>query len=323
MTAISRVAAHAKLNLGLRIVGRRADGYHLLESLFVPIELADTLSFAFGTVAGVRLEVERAPSLSDAGALPAASENLAARAALRFYEVAGLEASLEIRLHKAIPVAAGLGGGSSDAGCVLRVLADHHAGALSHAALLEIAAELGADVPFFLCPEPSMVRGIGDRVEAIPGFPRLALVLANPGQSLATAEVFADFARRDAALTLASSRPTMPALEGPLTVENAAAALASAFDSDWLTNDLEPAASRLCPVIADLKQKLGAAGARWTGMSGSGATVYGIFEDDDTARDALERLAFAGPIWACVSRTASRMRNSRQGNRESIATGGQ
>lgn len=302
MPATSDVAAPAKLNLGLRIVGVRDDGYHRLESLFVPLDLADRLHFDFGGPPGVRLELARVPTLPVDAPLPEGEDNLVVRAARCFYRAAQLEARLSIRLDKAVPVGAGLGGGSSDAGAVLRTLAAVHEGALAPARLLELAADLGADVPFFLRPEASAVRGIGERIAPIARFPGLVLVLANPGQSLATAQVFADFDRSDAALTLASSRPTMRALEGPEARENAAEWLARACDSGLLANDLEPAATRLCPAIARLKQRLGEVGARWTGMSGSGATVYGIFEDQDHAESALERAGFRAPVWSCVTR---------------------
>ncbi len=297
------MAAPAKLNLGLRVVGLRDDGYHLLESLFVPLEIADQLDFTFDGPMGVSLEVARASSLPADSPLPEGEDNLVARAALRFYEAAGLEPRLGVRLQKAIPVGAGLGGGSSDAGAVLRTLAAHHAGAVDSKALLELATDLGADVPFFLDPKPSFVAGIGEQIEPAVDFPELALVLANPGQSLATAQVFAGFDRADAALTLASQHPTMRALEGPEAHENAAESLAKACDSGLLTNDLEPAATRLCPDIARLSKRLGEVGARWTGMSGSGATVYGIFEDGKSAQAALERVAFEVPVWSCVTRT--------------------
>ena len=169
--------------------------------------------------------------------------------------------------------------------------------------VLALAWELGADVPFFLAPEPSLVRGIGEQISPLKGLPGSWLVLANPGVSLATAEVFEIFDSREPALTLDRSRYTMRSLDGLGTDPRAAESLSQAFDSGLLENDLEAAATELCPAIGVLQEQLGELGARWTGMSGSGATVYGVFADEEQARLALERARFEAPIWACVAQT--------------------
>lgn len=311
MTPSTRILAPAKLNLGLRVVGRRADGYHLLESLFVPLDLADRLSVRFGAIGPasesdeIEIEIEMScdAALGARSALPAPQENLAVLAARRFLEGAGLSGALSIRLEKSIPIGAGLGGGSSDAGAILRVLDRHRPGAHSRDCLLEIATGLGADVPFFLAPEPSVVRGIGEQISPLPGLPAAWLLLANPGISLATAEVFEIFDRSALALTLARSRSTMRSLDALGADPRAAESLTKAFDSGLLVNDLEPVATDLCPPMGELKERLRELGARWTGMSGSGATVYGVFADEAQARSALERAKFEAPVWACVAQT--------------------
>ena len=164
--------APAKINLGLRLVGRRQDGYHELESLFLPLELADRIELEVeeGGPPCVALTLEGA-----ADGVPTGPENLAVRAARAFLEAAGLELRLRARLQKALPAGAGLGGGSSDAGAVLRGLAGLFPGSVPD--LPALALRLGADVPFFLAPRPARVGGIGEVVEPVEGIPSLGVVL--------------------------------------------------------------------------------------------------------------------------------------------------
>jgi 4-diphosphocytidyl-2-C-methyl-D-erythritol kinase len=299
-----RAPAPAKLNLGLRITGRRPDGTHELESVFVPLDLADRVAVEVSDAAAPSVTLALDREVQEAlGDVPADRRNLAVRAAERFLDAAGLACAVEIRLAKRIPVAAGLGGGSSDAGTVLRGLADLFPGALEATALAGIARGLGADVPFFLDPRPARVRGIGERIEPLTGLPALSLLLANPGIPLPTADVYQAF---DAL----GARPSAGAEEGrrarlgPLLGGGRDAppdpAFFRALDRS-LENDLEPAAVRLCPPVARLRDRLRALGAPAVGMSGSGPTVFGAFEGPAAARAALERAAFEPPIWARVA----------------------
>ena len=310
-----RLDAPAKVNLGLRIEGRRADGYHLLESLFVPLDLADRVSVAIRRVTAGGSAQDRV-SLSvhgeRAAGVPTDASNLAARAAAGFLEAAGQEGlAVEIGLEKRVPSPAGLGGGSSDAGAVLRALAALVPRVLPAEKLAALALRLGADVPFFLDPRPAMVRGVGERVEPVSGLPSLVLLLVHPGIGLSTAAVYAAFDALDAALTPRSPGPTVMPPEGPLEPE----ALAR-----LLVNDLEPAALRLCPPIARLRSQLSDAGALAVGMSGSGPTLFGVFPDESSARSAAAKFGRenfereAGrlngrrngpPIWTWVARTAN------------------
>ncbi len=308
-----RLLAPAKLNLGLRILGRRSDGYHLIESLFVPIDLADEVAVSLtgagergggrskGAASAVAFSLIEEPGALGAerlGRVPADGANLAAEAARRFLAQTGVERLVRVSLRKRIPVGAGMGGGSSDAGAVLRALAD--ACGVSKTSLGELALGLGADVPYFLDPCPAVVSGVGEQIEPVEGFPRLALLLLNPGISLATADVFRAFDRSASSLTLARPGSTMRALSG----------LRGDLDrfsrklEELLVNDLEPAAVRLCPQIAVLREQLGELGAEATGMSGSGATVFGLFPSMAAAQEALEKAAFAPPVWARVAEVA-------------------
>ncbi len=303
-----RVVAPAKVNLGLRITGTRPDGNHELESVFVPLDLGDE----------VVIEVEPAPVSSVAlaldpepvGGVPGDGSNLAFRAAEGFLdraERAGLTCSVKIRLSKRIPAAAGLGGGSSDAGVVLRSLARFFPGTLSATALGELALDLGADVPFFLDPRPARVAGIGEQIEPLSGWPAIPLVLVNPGLPLATVEVFQAFDALHRGRSLGGSR-SAPVDPSALTLERgspeigAEAARARAWGR-LLENDLESTAIRLCPAVARLRERLRAAGAQAVGMSGSGPTLFGVFENPGAAAAGLADAGFQPPVWARVAMT--------------------
>ncbi len=279
-----RARAPAKVNLGLRVRGRRPDGYHEIASLFVPLELADELELEPRPAPGVALRVD-----GDAAGVPADASNLAWRAARAFLDAAGLPGGVGLRLTKRVPSQAGLGGGSSDAGAVLRLLARLHPGAVAPEALAGLALGLGADVPYFLDPRPAWVGGIGERIRPLgPGrpLPRLALLLVHPGVGLSTAEVYRGWREGDS-LTPAGADPSLSGLPGILGRDGRLDAGALAR---LLVNDLEPAATRLCPAIAELRGALDRLGARAVGMSGSGPTLYGIFEDEAGAQRARTRL---------------------------------
>jgi 4-diphosphocytidyl-2-C-methyl-D-erythritol kinase len=295
-------AAPAKINFGLRLVGLRPDGYHEIESIFLPLDLADDvhLDLCRGAETRVTLAIEREAGTPGAD-VPCGDRNLAARAARAFVERARLAAAVDIRLVKRIPAAAGLGGGSSDAGAVLRTLAEAVPGALRPDAVAQLARRLGADVPFFLDPRPSFVTGVGERVEPLARWPALALLLVNPGVPLPTAEVYRAADALLPALTLPGDAPTLRArLEGIGGVSpDRPDALAP-----LLENDLEPAAVRLCPPVVRLRDRLRTLGALAVGMSGSGPTLFGVFASARQARRALECAAFEAPVWARVALAA-------------------
>jgi 4-diphosphocytidyl-2-C-methyl-D-erythritol kinase len=273
------VLAPAKINLGLRILGRRADGYHELESVFAPLDLADEIELEVAPAA--RPDVQLALAGTPAG-VPADATNLAVRAAAGFLAAAGLTRRVRIRLTKRIPAAAGLGGGSSDAGAVLRALAASFPDALVPEALARLALGLGADVPYFLAPCLARVSGIGERIQRLSDFAPLACLLVNPGVPLATAAVFAAWDVRPV--------PSPAAIDPELGLD--------------LANDLAGPAEGLCPAIAPLRERLRALGARAVGLSGSGPTVFGIFPDAAQAARAAARAAFSPPLWARVAQSA-------------------
>ena len=299
--------APAKLNLGLRIVGLRDDGYHLLESLFVPVALSDvvTLDFDPGGAPGVQLALEGASP-----DVPTEGSNLAVAAAHAFFE-AWPGGALRIGLDKRIPSAAGLGGGSSDAGAVLRGLARLAPQAPSVEDLVSLARGLGADVPFFLDPRPALVRGVGDVIEPVVGLPPLWALLAHPRIGVSTKEVFrlydslgsqqvADVGQVPGAVPAGLTPPDPGSTMRPLS--------GLGGDVDVLArlpgppNDLEAAAVRLCPPVARLRDRMRELGAVVAGMSGSGATIYGLFGSQSDAEEAFEKAGFEAPTWSRVTR---------------------
>lgn len=314
-TAPLRIRTPAKVNLGLALVGTRPDGYHLLESVFAPIALWDEVELEvrpgggeIALVCGDPLD----PELPEAvRAVPAGPENLVWRAARLFHQRTGLGDSVRIGLRKGIPAGAGLGGGSSDAAAVLRGLAERCGRTIDPGELAKWALELGADVPFFLSPEPALVTGIGERIERLTGVPELALVLVNPGKTLATADVYRMADTLAGALTKNRAGSTMRALSG-LTRNHRD--LAPAL-RDLLINDLEPAARRLCPPVARIADRLERVGAIAVSMTGSGATVYGVFGSEAEAGEAEKRLraedeASAERCWIRATRTLTSPRDA-------------
>lgn len=262
--------AFAKINLFLRITGRREDGYHELDSIFLPVSISDR----------IRIEVRPAPTSSvtlrcNVASLSDEQSNLASRAAREFMREFEISAQVMIGLEKTIPAGAGLGGGSSDAGTVLRMLASMtQVSNDSIGRMRRIALGLGADVPFFLDPRTSRITGIGERIDAIEKFPPLHLVLAVPPIEVPTAAVFKQL--------------TSESWSGPAPSTDIEEIMRSEISSRHLVNDLEAAAIRLYPQIAHLKALLQECGATAASMSGSGGAVFGIFPDASAAGDAAD-----------------------------------
>ena len=285
-----RIRTPAKVNLGLALVGTRSDGYHLLESVFAPIALWDEVELEvrsgageIALVCGPPLDPELPEAVRE---VPTGPENLVWRAARLFCERSGFGASIRIGLRKGIPAGAGLGGGSSDAAAVLLGLAELAGRSIDTGELAKWALALGADVPFFLSPGAALVTGIGERIERLTAVPELALVLVNPGKTLATADVYRVADTLAGALTKNRSGSTMRAFSGlTQTHRDLAPAL-----QDLLINDLEPAARQLCPPIARIADRLDRVGAIAVSMTGSGATVLGVFRSEAEAGEAEKRL---------------------------------
>jgi 4-diphosphocytidyl-2-C-methyl-D-erythritol kinase len=277
--------------------------------VFAPIEVWDELEIEIRPGAHrIDLQVESPDSSQMPAALSAVtagSDNLVVRAAAAFCKHTGLEAEIRLRLRKRIPAGAGLGGGSSDAAAVLRGLSSLAESLVEGEdgdllGLHSLALGLGADVPFFLSPTPALISGIGEVVEPLSGVPALDVVVVNPGIFLSTAEVYRATDALRVALTQSRAGSTMRAISRLCDeTGNVAPAL-----GELLINDLEPAARRLCPPVARLIDRLLEAGALGASMSGSGATVFGVFESRDRANQGAEalRAGESGARWIRVTR---------------------
>jgi 4-diphosphocytidyl-2-C-methyl-D-erythritol kinase len=253
------------------VTGRRADGYHLLDSLVVFAGAADMLEAAPSDQLGLRI------GGPEAGALAAEPDNLVLRAARALAAAAGVAPRAALALHKALPVASGIGGGSADAAAALRALEALWGLGWSPARLAEVALPLGADVPVCVASRPARMGGIGEVLGPAPRLPPLGLVLANPRVALATPAVF----------RARGGEFSAPAAL-PAGWDDAAA---MARDLAVLGNDLEAPAIALCPTVAEVLAALRALpGCLLARMSGSGATCFAILPDAAGAAHAAALL---------------------------------
>ncbi len=281
MLGVVSEAAPAKVNLTLRILGRRTDGYHELESLVAFTSFADRLTLHMGVPLALSVA---GPTASQAGSL---SDNLVLKAARTLADrVSGLRLGA-FELTKRIPAGAGLGGGSSDAAAALRLIARANDLALDDPQLAATALATGADVPVCLDPRPRVMRGVGEALSAAVALPDLAIVLVGPGFPLATREVFAALG-----LTKGEQRGKPSAAAVPSEADALLAFLADR------PNDLETPAIRLAPAIAGIIEALRAAqGCRLARMSGSGTTCFGLFASLGEADAAAQALKAKQPDW--------------------------
>ena len=275
--------APAKVNLYLHVTGQRADGYHLIDSLVGFVDVGDHLTAA--PAADLSLEV----SGPEAAMLAAVGENnLVLRAARLLAERAGISPGAALQLQKNLPVAAGIGGGSSNAAAALRALSRLWRLSLGKAELCHLGVRLGADVPACLYGRTVWVSGIGERLEPAGTLAEAGILLANPRIPLATAAVFA--ARR--------SPPSDSGRFAPMPTD--AGGLAHLLMRR--RNDLTEAAISLVPEIGAVLARLGRLpGALLARMSGSGATCFALFADRDGAKAARAALAAAQPSWWCAA----------------------
>ncbi len=275
--------APAKINLFLHVTGRRADGYHLLESIFVFANVYDRLGVVAHT--DITLEVT-GPYACQAGLV---HDNLVLLAAQRLHQEAGLpdNTGARIRLEKHLPVAAGLGGGSSDAACALRLLSKLWNISLSDKEILELALALGADVPACLDPGPKFVSGIGENLHSTDPFP-FFMLLVNPGIPLSTARVF----QRRAELDPDFNTQALFNWRAMATTGAVHEMLAGTM------NDLQASACDLSPEIGKVVDIIRRQpGCELSRMSGSGATCFGLFPDIESAILARDEIRLAHPDW--------------------------
>ncbi len=258
----------AKINLFLQVTGKRDDGYHNLYSLMCCVDLYDTLELQFG---GRHIEIK-----SNHPRVPLDETNLAHRAARLFFNTLKIDAGLSVSIVKVIPVAGGLGGGSSNAAAVLEGLNQHYGRPLSRERLMAMALEIGADVPFFLFRKPAFALGVGEKLQAYPWPLPYTVVLVCPPIQVSTAEVFQN-------LNLGLTKCKKKFTKTPLKKNRFDAAV-------HLCNDLEIVTASQHPVIEAARDQLLIQGAVGALMSGSGPSVFGLFSDRQTADRAWQIL---------------------------------
>ncbi|MDW8426086.1 MAG: 4-(cytidine 5'-diphospho)-2-C-methyl-D-erythritol kinase [Meiothermus sp.] len=271
--------APAKVNLGLSVLGRRADGYHELHTLFAALRVGDRL-WVEAIPEGVELEVR-------GFGLPANTDNLVYKAAVAYLNAAGWPGGVRVVLEKNLPIAAGLGGGSSDAAAVLRGLSQLYPAALDVPAL---ALRLGADVPFFLEAGLAEGRGVGERLRPLEPL-EAHLVVFNPGIAVAAAEAY---------------RHLRPEEWQPeLDVAGILAAIRAGAEPPYW-NSLEPPVFRLVPALRELKQELVNTGLKGVLMSGSGSSLFGLAREAEEALFVAQKLRARHPrFWVVATQTVT------------------
>lgn len=264
-----KVLSPAKVNLFLRVLGKRPDGYHDILSLMQPVSLYDELDISVSDGAGIEV-------VTDSAEAPGGSDNLAFKAAGLFLEKAGIRKRVSIGIRKRIPVGAGLGGGSSDAASVIMALNEMLGTGFPEGELMEMGSALGSDVPFFFLKGPALARGRGEVLERAALLP-LYFILINPGFHVPTAWVY-------------SSLRLTKNTENNILLYSCEAVVDRGKLQDALTNDLEAVTIGRYPEISALKDSLVEAGASGALMSGSGPTVFGVFHSREDAMRALRTL---------------------------------
>jgi 4-diphosphocytidyl-2-C-methyl-D-erythritol kinase len=286
MTASLQVRSYAKINWALEVLNRREDGYHELRTIYQTVSLHDTIRFA---AAPGRVELT-----CDDSRVPQDESNLAVRAALKLRELAGTTKGARIQIRKRIPVAAGLGGGSSNAAVSLVALRELWGIGAADRELEDIAASLGSDVPFFLMGGTALGLGRGEAVQPMEELDCSRLLLVNPGFPVSTRDAYERLSR----LTRPVAAPIIPFT---LTAANGISGLPLS-----VRNDLEVAVLPVHPEIAEVKRVLVRMGARLALMSGSGATVFGVFDNSEVLEESRAEVRAKG-YWSESVRTINRL----------------
>jgi 4-diphosphocytidyl-2-C-methyl-D-erythritol kinase len=274
-------SAPAKVNLVLRVVGKRLDGYHLLQTVMTFFPLFDHLEIeVLNGSADIQLVCQ--PEVT-----PRPEDNLIYKAAAALAVAANINKGVAIRLVKNIPHGGGLGGGSSDAATLLLALNKMWDINWSVERLIELGVKLGADIPIFLGGQGALAEGVGERLTFLPELPKADLVLLNPGETISTKQVFSAMAGN------------FPHHTKPLSASD----IEKGCLPDILENDLEPVVRQITPIIGKMAEALTATGAEATLMSGSGSSLFGLFTDKKTANAAVTTIKQRHPAWKIVKGT--------------------
>lgn len=271
-----KLLSPAKINLRLDVLGKREDGYHEIESIMTRVSLYDELTLSVEDGEGLEVACSEAA--------PSGEGNIAYRAAKSLLNICQQSVRVRVEIKKNIPVAAGLGGGSGNAATVLMGLNEILGAGLSKEELMKIGARLGADVPFFIFERPAIARGIGERLEMVE-LPKMWFVLVNPNIPVSTADVYKGLnlkiglTKRGFDINMSNFNIGVREVAG------------------ILHNDLEEVALRMQPEIRTVKESILSSGALGALMSGSGATVFGLFEDRERAEEAFASLSASHKGW--------------------------
>lgn len=279
-------AAFAKVNLGLKVLGRRPDGYHDIHTVLQSIDFFDEIDVTLhkGGCRSVKLRCDR-EDLNNEG-------NLAWRAADLMLRRLGLNAQIRIRLRKRIPVGSGLGGGSSDAAAVLRAISYLIESPPPGDMLVDVASELGSDVPYFLVGGTAAASGRGTDVTPLPELPPTWIVLTLPEIEVSTAWAYRALDKsRAAELTSSGPRAKMSRSDRDLRPSSPGSVESL---SEWMLNDFEGVVFRQYPALYETKRQLLAGGARDALLSGSGSAVFGVFNSLETASRVASALCACG-----------------------------
>ena len=269
MGILHRVFSPAKINLFLKVLRKRDDGYHDIVSVMQPISLYDEIIVEMENGSGIIVSCDNA-------SIPCGRTNLAYRAAAEFFRTTGINMNLSITIKKNIPVSAGLGGGSSNAAAVLKALNEITSQNISTGKLIEIGARIGSDVPFFIVGKPCIARGRGESLEPI-GLTKFWYILINPGFPVSTQWAYQN-------LNLTNSNEDINITISKVLLEDT---VGIQHLQRLLSNDLEEVTIGKHPEIKEIKDTISAVGATGALMSGSGPTVFGIFPDKDKTEEAF------------------------------------
>jgi 4-diphosphocytidyl-2-C-methyl-D-erythritol kinase len=275
-----RIEAPAKVNYRLDVLRKREDGYHDLRMVMQRIDLCDLIDITITDVTGITVTCNRT-------GVPDGPGNIAWRAADLLLKAAGREAGIAIEIVKRIPVAAGMGGGSSDGAAVLMGVNELLELGFTDRQLMEIGVRLGADVPFFIFKKTALAEGIGDILSPVEQIPSAWLTIVNPNIHVSTAWVY-----QNLQLTSGPNKNIIPRFY--TSVSDICAILA---------NDLESVTVKRYPIIAEIKERLYSAGAIGALMSGSGPTVFGIFDNEEMARRTAEEFTHRAGWFAVAAKT--------------------
>lgn len=268
--------APAKINLGLDIVGKRADGYHLLETVFQTVSIFDTVTVTLTNSPGIVLECDDAD-------VPCDASNIAWKAAKRYMEATRMAEGVAIQIQKRIPMQAGMGGGSTDGAAVLQALQKLTHACMTEEKMLQIALELGADVPFFLYGGTAYASGIGEKLELLPLFIADHIVIAKGKSGVSTAEAYQKVDTMQNPVHPPVLKLRRRLLKGNATAEEIAPLCGNLFES-----------AVVLPEVMQIQQVMQKYGALCNVMTGSGSAVFGLFATKEDAQESCRKLQQEG-----------------------------